>query len=307
LRGVTSVSHWPNGVIRECRLNEENRIETAYGVFIPRYSAPDYRTKELKAASFHENGAVASIHLDKRTPVETPAGTIDAELLTFYDDGALHSVFPLNGQVGFGWSEEEEGRLAPVHTFALSVGTVRVRLNGIRFYRGGAIKSILFWPGETVVIRTPAGNCRCRVGLRLHEDGSLQSFEPAAPLTLGTPIGPVPAFDPQALALDADTNSVRFGPDGRLVGLATVGDIIAVGPGGRERVSSRTRLDMTSDRRIKLPLYLTFAEGAVSVSDGLERREFPLAGTDFLVLADIDAGLESPCGDGCGSCSACGV
>jgi hypothetical protein len=57
---------------------------------------------------------------------------------------------------------------------------------------------------------------------------------------------------------------------------------------------------MTSDRRIKLPLYLSFAEGAVSVSDGLETREFPHPGTDFLVLADIDAGMESPCGDGCG-------
>ncbi|MDR2760006.1 MAG: hypothetical protein LBB78_11575, partial [Spirochaetaceae bacterium] len=179
IKGITSFTTWPDGGLHECRVDKENRIETPFGIFIPRYSRPDMRTKELKSIGFHKNGRVASICLEKQTLVKTPVGIIEAELLTFHEDGSLNSVFPLNGQIGFGWSEEDEGKLAPRHIFTLAVGTITVKLNGIRFYPGGSIRSLIFWPGEIITAKTPAGDFPARIGLRFYEDGSLESFEPA--------------------------------------------------------------------------------------------------------------------------------
>jgi hypothetical protein len=243
-------------------VDEKNLIETPCGTFIPRYSRPGIRTKELKTLSFHENGSVASICLEEQVPVQTPVGLIAAELVTFHEDGSLNSVFPLNGQIGFGWSEKEEGELAPRHTFDLSVGTVTVKLNGIRFYPGGAVKSIIFWPGETALVKTPAGEFPARTGLRFYGDGSLESFEPAVPVILNTPVGLVPAYNVNALGVDADFNSVRFDAGGNLVRLATSGDIIINNPdSGRIRISSLTRPGLTNDRMVRLPIFLSFTDG----------------------------------------------
>jgi hypothetical protein len=303
LTGIASFSSWPDGGPCECRLDRENRIETPFGVFIPRYSRPGIRTKELKSLSFHRNGRLASIHLEEQALVKTPAGIIEAELLTFYEDGALNSVFPLNGQIGFGWTEEDEGKLAPRHSFALSVGTVSVKLNGVRFFPGGAIRSLIFWPGETALIKTPAGDFPARIGLRFYEDGALESFEPALPITLDSPAGPVPAYNTNAPGVDADFNSVRFDRAGNLVGAAASSDIVVNNPAsGRIRVSSRTRPDLTCDRLFRLPLSLIFTEKTVCIDDGMDTREFPLENSKFLFLPDIDT--ETACGDGCASCKA---
>jgi hypothetical protein len=178
---------------------------------------------------------------------------------SYYEDGSLNSVFPLNGQIGFGWSEEDEGKLAPRHSFALSVGTITIKLNGIRFYPGGAIKSILFWLGETAFITTPAGDFPARIGLRFYEDGRLESFEPAVPITLNTPISPIPAYNMNALGLDADFNSVRFDTGENLIHSATSGDIIVNNPdSGRSRIASLARHGLTEDQMIRLPISLSF-------------------------------------------------
>jgi hypothetical protein len=287
-------------------VDTENRIATPLGIFIPRYSRPGARTKELKSLAFHKSGGIASIHLEEQTLVKTPAGMIEAELVTFYEDGALNSVFPLNGQIGFGWSEEDEGKLAPRHSFALSVGTVPVKLNGIRFYPGGAIRSIIFWPGEVAALTTPAGNFSGRMGLRFHGDGSLESFEPAFPITLNTPIGPIPAYDVNALGLDADFNSVRFDITGNLIHLATSGDIIINNPAsGRSRISSLIRPGLTSDQMIRLPISLSFSGEGVCIDNGRDRGEFPLGDTKFLMLPDIDGSAD--CTAGCDACQGCGA
>jgi hypothetical protein len=282
----------------------ENRIETPFGVFIPRHSRPGIRTKELKSLSFHRNGGLASIHLEGQTPVKTPAGMIEAELITFYEDGALNSVFPLNGQIGFGWTEEDEGKLAPRHSFALSVGTVLVKLNGVRFFPGGAVRSLIFWPGETALIKTPAGDFPARIGLRFYEDGALESFEPALPVTLDSPAGPLPAYNANAPGVDADFNSVRFDKAGKLIAAAVSGDIVVNNPAsGRTLISSRTRPGLTCDRLFRLPLILSFTEKTARIDDGVDTREFPLEDSKFLFLPDNDS-CGGSCGDGCSSCQA---
>jgi hypothetical protein len=308
IRGITSFTTWPDGSLCECRVDKENRIKTPFGTFIPRYSRPDMRTKELKSLAFHKNGRIASIYLEKQAMVKTPVGIIEAELITFHDDGSLNSVFPLNGQIGFGWTEEDEGKLAPRHIFTLGVGTISVKLNGIRFYPGGAIRSLIFWPGEIIIIKTPMGDFPARTGLRFYEDGSLESFEPARPITLNTPIGPVLAYNVNALGVDADFNSVRFDIAGKLIHIVTSGDIIVNNhDSGRSRISALTRLGLTDDQIVKLPLSISFAGEGVCIDNGKDRREFSLKNSKFLLLPDIGKGSDTVCGDGCAACRICGL
>ena len=105
LEGISSQTVHANGQVSECTLNQPNVIHTCCGDLVPRFSRPDARSKELKSLSFYESGALRSISLDQQVDVRTPIGLFPAELVTFYEDGRLDSVFPLNGQLGFGWSE----------------------------------------------------------------------------------------------------------------------------------------------------------------------------------------------------------
>lgn len=303
LNGITSCTLYANGNVCECRVNEENVLQTSAGALVPRYSRPGVREKELKSLSFYANGSLRSIYLEAQTEIPTPIGSIPAELVTFYEDGAIDSVFPLNGQIGFAWSEEEEGELAQSYEFPLLFGTITVKLNGMRFYPDGKLKSLIFWPGEVVSLHTPGGDFSGRIGVRLHDDGSLESFEPAVPVILNTPIGPVPAFDVNALAVDADFNSIRFDREGKLVQLKTSGDIVVQSTSaGRKVISSRTRMGLMDDTVAKLPLTLSFAGNMVTIDDGVERFTYEIGECRFLILPDFDGSGFNCTGD-CNGCS----
>lgn len=306
LKGVTSCTSYADGSMRECIVNEENIIHSPVGVLIPRYTRPDFRTKELKSISFYENGSVHSVCLNEQTDIETPLGVFPAELVTFYENGTLHSIFPLNGQISFSWSEQEEGELAQIYNFHLPFGDITVKLNGMRFYPNGKLKSLLFWPGETVLLHTPAGVFSARIGVHLFEDGALESFEPAAPTEIATPIGPVLAYDVNALAVDANINSVRFDRAGRLVQVKTSGSVIIQRPDmDRMRISSPTRIGLTDNTVIKLPLALSFENEHITIDDGKQSFTFAIADNRFLVLPDFDlSGFE--CAGECGGCPGCG-
>ncbi|SHN73274.1 hypothetical protein [Desulfitobacterium chlororespirans] len=303
LNGITSCTLYANGNVCECRVNEENVLQTSAGALVPRYSRPGVREKELKSLSFYANGSLRSIYLEAQTEIPTPIGPFPAELVTFYEDGAIDSVFPLNGQIGFAWSEEEEGELAQVYEFPLAFGRITVKLNGLRFYPDGKLKSLIFWPGAVVPLHTPGGDFSGRIGVRLHDNGNLESFEPAVPVVLNTPIGPVPAFDVNALAVDADFNSIRFDRKGKLVQLKTSGDIVVQSAGaGRKIISSRTRMGLMDDTVAKLPLALSFAGNMVTIDDGVERFTYDIADCKFLILPDFDRSGFNCTGD-CNGCS----
>jgi hypothetical protein len=306
IKGVTSCTLYTNGNMRECIVNEENLIQSPVGVLIPRYTRPDFRSKQLKSLAFYEDGNIRSICLNEQTNIMTPLGTFPAELVTFYENGSLHSVFPLNGQINFGWSEQEEGELAKTYDFHLSFGTITVKLNGMRFYPHGQLKSLLFWPGETVLLQTPAGTFSARIGVHLFENGHLESFEPAVLTEINTPIGPVIAYDVNALAVDANINSVRFDPTGHLVQLKTSGKVIVQIPDAeRKEISSQTRIGLMDDTLIKLPLVLSFENGIVTIDDGKDAFPFSIYDNRFLVLPDFDlSGFE--CSGECGNCPGCG-
>jgi hypothetical protein len=57
-------------------------------------------------------------------------------LITFYEDGSIESLFPLNGQISAFWSEEEEGALARKFDFTfherITIDTPIGKIKGLR-------------------------------------------------------------------------------------------------------------------------------------------------------------------------------
>lgn len=304
LHGITQHSDYADGVMAECSLEEPNLVHTGCGNLVPHYSEPSVRSKDLKSMSFYPSGAVRTINLESQTLIPTTIGAIPAELVTFYEGGQLDSVFPLNGQIGFGWTEAEELKLAKPRTFSFSFGKITAKVINVRFYPTGEVKSLTMWPGETVKLKTPAGVFPTRAGLRLHRSGALASFEPAVPIALRTPIGFVQAYDVDALTMAGDQNSVRFDEAGRLSHVATSGDIIIKSLASHtHRISSRTRLALASDKPVKLAIELSFDTDRVIIDNGETCQEFSTTDTHFMALPDIDTTSLGACDLGCDSCT----
>lgn len=307
LKGITSYTTYPSGEMKDCRLNEYNLVKMGEKFYIPRYKKMDERKKENKTMSFYENGNIKSIALEECCEVVTSVGTIKAELITFHENGAIDSVFPLNGQIGFGWSMEDEEKLLDEIDFSFPFGEFTTRIIGLRFFSDGSLKSMILWPNKRIDINTPIGTYPVRIGFRLYENGALNSFEPAGPISIETPIGRVMAFDQHAVGVDADYNSVRFYPDGTLQSLSTNSDIVVSSRSSKERVVfyQQLRLDMLTDEMIKLPIILFFHKEEVTLDNGAEKRTFLIKDTKFLFLHD-GYYVEKKCSPG-SDCSGCGA
>ena len=225
LSGIANSMAYPDGSLKSCMLDAENRIQTPVGEIIPQYRMAELGERQKKHRSslgFFENGRIKSAALDRAMPLQTPVGVFEAELVTFHENGAMNRLFPLNGQVDGYWSEKNEGELAKVLDFDLPVGKFRAKIINLHFYPSGALKSLTLWPGQRITIETPVGPMRLRTGFSLHENGSVRSVEPAAIVELATPIGRVKAYDAEMLGMNADQNSVQFSPTGSLVSVKTI-------------------------------------------------------------------------------------
>jgi len=109
----------------------------------------DFEKKQLAVLSFYKSGNIKSISLEQQTEISTPIGIFPAELVTFYEDGSINSLFPLNGQISGFWSEEEEGELAQKYHFSFPFGDFYAKIIGLRFYPDGRVRSLILWPNET--------------------------------------------------------------------------------------------------------------------------------------------------------------
>lgn len=307
LNGIMSYTTYASGEMKDCKLDKYNEINMLNQTFIPRYKKLDERKKDNKALGFYENGSIKSIALEEQMEVATAAGLMGAELITFYEDGAIDSLFPLNGQISFGWSEEDEEKLLKEMQFEFSFASFTTKIIGIRFYGSGNIKSLILWPKRRIQINTPIGTYPVRTGLRLYEDGSLESFEPAVPITIDTSIGTIIAFDQNATGVDADFNSVRFYPDGRLKSLSTNSDIVVNRISLKERkiIYQQLRVDMLTNEMVKLPIIISFIENKVVIDNTEEKLTYPIEDSKFLFLYD-GSYMEKKCSPG-GDCSGCGA
>lgn len=262
------VERFPAGGLKSCTPCAETALDTRYGRLTPQHSTDDLRRRTVQTLRFHENGTLRHLPLERPARIETPAGVLDAELLTFHPDGSLHRVFPLNGKLSGYWTEADEAGLARPATLATPLGPVTARLIGACFAPGGELLSLTLWPGETIAAPTPIGLLEARIGLSFRPDGSLRSLEPARPLRVPTPVGPVQAYDPDAVGICGDVNSLAFATDGSVERVSTsLTGLAAARDGGPELViEPEIRESLCGDGEKEVsPLRLKFGRGVVSV------------------------------------------
>lgn len=227
LGDVSSYQTYPSGELESVKLAGKNMVVTHAGELVPAYTE-EPRRKNKPSIEFHKNGIIKSVMLEEQTEIETPIDTLPAEFVTFYPTGELHKVFVSDGQISGFWSEENEKQYNIPLSFDLGFTSFQACTNGICFYKSGTIKSLTLYPGETIVFDTPIGEIETGIGFSLYESGKLQSIEPKNPVPLRTPIGNFSAFDPGANGIHADSNSLVFDEQGRLLAFSTVEDRILV-------------------------------------------------------------------------------
>lgn len=211
IKGIHHIQCSDNeGRIESIQPLEVCRIQTAVGALTPLYSVEDHGRKKLTPVKYHKNGMVKSVPLQMPQLIETPIGPIWAELITFYPDGSLKRVFPLNGKLSGYWTEENEYELAEPLTIPSAVGVLRVKPINMQFYRTGELQSLTLWPQERAEISTVYGKWIVRTGISFHPDGSLASCEPESPVSVDTPIGELTAYDPDPNGICGETNSLSF-------------------------------------------------------------------------------------------------
>lgn len=308
LYGISSSSIYPSGKIKDIILNEKNMIVTHIGELIPFYSEETSRRKYKSSVSYHENGMIKSVSLDEQTEVITPIGEFPAELVTFYDSGELKRIFILDGKISGFWSEEDERGLNIPFSFEFEFSEFSAMLIGICFYKGGDIKSLTLFPGELINISTKEyGEFSVRIGFSLFESGMLKSLEPSVPTAIKTPIGEINAYDINAIGVNADSNSVNFDEEGRLLSLITSSDKIAVQkPDGVMRFFvpiETTNMDEDDSAEI-IPLKLEFdyENNSVTITDE-KSYSFSISDCKFNIFKGTVSSECSP--SDCANCNLC--
>lgn len=307
LSGIESAFFFNNGNIKECILGEKNIVHTKYGSLIPKYGPDEVRKKYNHSISFYESGVVKSIALEASTPIETPLGIFPAELVTFYESGALKRIFPLNGKISGYWTEADEGKLCEEFRFNFPFGSFCAKIISLCFYESGNLKSLTLWPGETVTLSTPAGTMPVRIGFSLFECGKLKSVEPADEITVSTPIGDIKAYDENALGINADKNSLCFCENGCISSLLTCSNkVTAFESNGEMSIIKPVIEPDPIDEEILsiLPLKISFEGHYVNLQSNTSKL-FDINTTRFTIIKScIPPYSGSPCQD-CFNCSLC--
>jgi hypothetical protein len=300
ISGITSFTTYENSEMETCKLNAYHLIMTKYGELVPQYKEFGIRTKDSDALGFYENGTLKSISLEAQTNITTPIGIFPAERVTFFEDGSLNTLFPLNGKISFSWSEEEEEGLAQSFDFDFPFGRFTVKIIGLRFYQTGVLRSLILWPHQVINLHTSIGQIPVRIGFELFENGILKSLEPAEPTWINTPIGLVRAFDSNAVGVDADKNSLEFDEKGNVISVTTSGAIMI----DQEMISSRLRIGLMDDELVKMPIKIAFRQEEVIIDDGIKQCQYVINQHVFKILYDESLGKKACFGD-CSGCSEC--
>lgn len=260
---------FPDGSVRSCIAARACPLITPLGMLVPQFTANTLRKRQLPAISFHPNGMIRNLPLEEQILVCTPAGVLPAEQVSFYESGALKRIFPLNGTLSGYWAQEDEARLATPLTVDTPFGPVETLAISLYFSPSGALRSLTLWPGTTLEVPTPLGGITARVGVSFFDSGVLRSLEPAEPVSVATPVGELLAYDPDAIGICGDNNSLRFRENGFLCGLTSTAhafDVVLENGRVRRLAPPLRRHPCDGERMEAGPLCLEFRPGVVGIS-----------------------------------------
>lgn len=309
LKGFKLNEAYKDGQVKSCLIGEFNPIETSVGVVVPQFTEVfdqfQRRKKARPSITFHSNGCVKSLAMEEQMDIVTPMGIYPAELVTFYEDGSMNRLFPLNGHIDGYWSEEDEGTLAQVFDFDLPIGKLSTKLINIRFDQKGRLKSLTFWPGSKQILKTPLGDIECKDGMALYENGHLKSTEPARAQIVTTPIGKLMAFDPNALGIHGDIGSLQFLEDGSLKSVTTQTNLFEVTDrkGETSLIGPREIDSFVGDDDTELvPVKISFEGDMVHFNNGVKYTYEMSEVTIKIGVSQL--AMSGGCSD-CSSCSGC--
>lgn len=263
-----NIELYENGSVAACSIVAPCIVETQAGNLTPQYSTDDLRKKTLQAVSFYRSGALRSLPLEKQSLVLTPIGEMVAELVTFYESGAVKRIFPLNGKLSGYWGEEDEATLSESFTIEIAGNRLIAKCINVSFYDHGSLESITLWPKENVSIETPVGNMRIRTGVKFSRTGKILSVEPAVPTEVETPIGKINAFNNDAVGIIGDNNSLVFFENGELRSITTMHTKVVVtdGKGNKKEVYPATRESLCGNEdEERVPMVIDFLPEGIRV------------------------------------------
>lgn len=275
---VGPVERYADGSLKSCTPGAACVLETAYGPLVPQYTTDDLRRKTVGGVELYPDGSLKSVALEEAVEIDTPAGRLPAELVTFHPGGALKRVFPLNGKLTAYWTQEDEARLAREHVLETPQGPMRARVLGVCFSETGALRSITLWPGESLSVCTTEGLIRARIGVSYYPSGCVRSLEPAEPTLVATAAGDIMAYDPDAVGVNGDSNSLVFSPEGEVEAVTTTLTSLAayLPDGSRLMLTPGERDSLCSDTaRETEPMRLTFSGGVMRA--GIDPKRPPMA------------------------------
>ena len=302
--GVESYVCYPGGELEGIRLSEKNMLVTHAGELVP-FFTETHRRKIKYSVEFYKDGMIKAVALEEQQEIQTPIGEFPAELVTFFETGELKRFFPLDGKISGLWTEEEEKTLAIPFTFDLSFTKFTAIINGVGFYKSGDIRSITLFPGEAISIQTAYGEIIARNGFSIYESGGLESLEPLSPTQIKTPIGIIAAFDPNAIGINADSNSLVFDESGRVTALVTVSARVAVTEGERFKTfSPREVVNPLDDETMiteGLKISFDYTKNTVTFEENAEKSTVSLNEGFTVIPFNGNAFICSP--SDCASCS----
>ncbi len=281
------VERFPGGQIKSLVPGARTLLTTPYGTFTPQYEGCEERRRMIPEVSFYPNGTLRALPLQEQALVTTPLGSLPAEMITLYDNGAVKRVFPMNGKLSGFWTQEDEEKLAEELSIHTPFGPVSAKFISICFDSNGSLRSLTLWPGQILTVPTPLGVLPTRVGVSLYASGQVASMEPARPLRVPTRIGVLHAYDPDAHGVHGDHNSLSFDLQGEVLGLTTVTDQVAItGPDGLNSIMKpAVRESMCSEDVLEpVPMQIHFEGRKVVFQTGPKHAScFPLDGTRFCI------------------------
>lgn len=284
---------YENGTLKRCIVKRACQVALPCGTFTPQYLDDGNRKKLLKSMTFYPDGTLSSIILQQPERVQTVLGDLPAEMITFYESGAVKRIFPTFGTISAYWTESDEYALSPVLNLDLPVCAFSGKVINIAFYETGEPKSLTLWPGESALVETPLGAMPTRIGFCLYRQGAVRSMEPPIPALIDTPIGRIPAFDPDAIALDGESNSLMFAENGAIKSLLTcTAKVIAADQYSEQTIHAPAFQNSFyfDDKQAVIPMKVQFTDGRVSFGrrKGSAAAVYAIEGTSFQIqLIDI--------------------